>query len=109
MNTKSILKITAIVLISTISAFAKLDTGKMVITWKSGKVTSKTVKLEKVDEKTNRFKRPIYVCLRTGFCSKICQYQCQESQHSHLCRNEMLPQMVCLEIHPGSYAENKRR
>ena len=56
MNTKSILKITAIVLISTISAFAKLDTGKMVITWKSGKVTSKTVKLEKVDEKTNRFK-----------------------------------------------------
>lgn len=56
MNIKSILKITSIALISTISSFAKVDAGKMVITWKNGEVTSKTVKLTKVNEKTNRLK-----------------------------------------------------
>ncbi len=54
---KSILKVAfAFSLLSVMSLSAMVDEGKMVITWKSGKITSKTVKLEKLSPDTLRFK-----------------------------------------------------
>ena len=56
MNIKSILKVSAIVLLSAMTSFAKVDTAKLVVTEKDGSTRTVSVKLEKIDENTNRLK-----------------------------------------------------
>ena len=56
MNIKSIFKASVIALVSAITCFAKVDTAKLLVTDKNGSTRTVPVKLEKIDENTNRLK-----------------------------------------------------